>query len=89
MNCLKFSLTSVLFLIFVTTDVVSSSCTWEFRNSCYHNVKQELDFWTAEDYCNTVYNGHLLAINSQEENDFIMSRLLETHNLESMQHQPK
>ena len=85
MACLKFSLISVFFLTFVATGV-SSSCTWQLGNSCYHYVKQLEEFWAAEAYCNTIYNGHLLAINSQEENDFIMSRLLETHDLESMHH---
>ena len=88
MHSLKLNLISVFFLIFVAMEV-SSSCTWQLGDSCYHYVKQAEEFWAAEAYCNTIYNGHLLAINSQEENDFIMSRLLETHNLESIQHQPK
>ena len=88
MHSLKLNLISVFFLIFVAMEV-SSSCTWQLGDSCYHYVKQTEEFWAAEAYCNTIYNGHLLAINSQEENDFIMSRLLETHNLESIQHQPK
>ena len=82
---LKLILISVFLLIFGATEV-SSSCTWQRGNSCYHYVKQEEEFWAAEAYCNTIYDGHLLAINSQEENDFIMSRLLETHDLESMHH---
>ena len=85
MPCLKLNLISVFFLIFVATEV-SSSCTWQLGDSCYHYVKQEEQFWAAEAYCNTIYNGHLLAINSEEENDFIMGRLLETHNLESINH---
>ena len=88
MHSFKLNLISVFFLIFVAMEV-SSSCTWQLGDSCYHYVKQAEEFWAAEAYCNTIYNGHLLAINSQEENDFIMSRLLETHNLESIQHQPK
>ena len=82
MNFLKCSFISVLFLICVTTEV-SSACTWQLRDSCYHYVKQKEQFWAAEAHCNTNYNGHLLAINSQEENDFILTRLMETHNLES------
>ena len=82
MNCLKCSFISVLFLICVTTEV-SSACTWQLRDSCYHYVKQKEQFWAAEAHCNTNYNGHLLAINTQEENDFILTRLMETHNLES------
>ena len=82
MNCLKIFMISVLFWIFVATGV-SSSCTWQIRDSCYHYVKQAEKFWDAEAYCITNYNGHLLAINSQEENDFILTRLMETHNLES------
>ena len=82
MNCLKCTLVSVFFLIFVATEV-RSSCTWQLRDSCYHYVKQAEQFWDAEAYCNTNYDGHLLAINTQEENDFILTRLMETHNLES------
>ena len=73
MNCLNFPLISVLFLIFVATEV-SSSCTWQLRDSCYHYVKQAEQFWDAEAYCSTNYNGHLLAINTQEENDFILTK---------------
>ena len=86
MSSIRLNLISAFFLIFVASVAteVNASCTWQLGNSCYHYVKQLEEFWAAEAYCNTIYNGHLLAINSQEENDFIMSRLLETHNLESM-----
>ena len=82
MSCLNLSFTFGVFLIFVANEV-NSYCTWQLRDSCYHYVKQAEQFWDAEAYCNTVYNGHLLAINTQEENDFILTRLMETHNLES------
>jgi len=64
---------------------LASACTWSHDGSCYNYVKQGLDFWPAETYCNTMYGGHLVAINSQEESDFITGRLLEAgHNNDSM-----
>ena len=33
----------------------------------------------AETYCRENFNGHLLAINSREEDDFIRARLLDEH----------
>ena len=57
--------------------VNTEPCTWFYQNSCYHHVEHRETFWGAEAYCDTLYGGHLLAINSQQENDFISARLLE------------
>ena len=81
MACSRFSVFFIILLISVANGV-SSSCTWQLGDSCYHYVKHMEEFWAAEAYCSTIYNGHLMAIDSREENDFIMARLLETHELD-------
>ena len=48
-------------------------------NSRYNLVKTVLSFWKGEIYSNVMFNGHLLAINKMEEDDFIRARLLDLH----------
>ena len=55
------------------------ACTWIRGNSCYTLVRGEFKFLEAETYCRENFNGHLLAINSMEEDDFIRARLLDEH----------
>ena len=65
-------------LVFAILSFVKAEpCTWLYQNSCYHHVEHRETFWGAEAYCNTLYGGHLLAINSNDENDYISARLLE------------
>ena len=61
------------------------SCTLSFDDSCYNWVRDSLKFWEAEAFCNSIYQGHLLAINTREEHDFIRGRLFDSHLSDSME----
>ena len=46
-------------------------CTWLYQDSCYNFVTNfKKDFFAAERYCATEFNGSLAAITSFEEDDF-------------------
>ena len=67
------SMCVVLLLAFL---VNTEACTWTYDGSCYNLVtSSKQSFWAAEAYCNTLYNGHLLSIESQDEDNFVRSRL--------------
>ena len=65
-------------LILVATLAISSeACTWTFHGSCYNVVLSKKQFWPAEQHCKDVYDGHLIAITSELENDVMQARLIE------------
>ena len=56
----------------------AKSCTWTFNGSCYNfDPNVQLPFFDAENYCAVNHGGHLAAITSKEEDDFLRSRLLD------------
>ena len=69
----------LLILLFFSIASTSFACTWTRGNSCYNLVETSHTFWEGETYCNVVFNGHLLAINTMEEDDFIRARLMDLH----------
>ena len=70
------SMGAVLLLAFL---VETEACTWTYDGSCYNYVtSSHQNFWAAEAYCNTIYNGHLLSIESQDEDNFVRSKLLDS-----------
>ena len=71
----------ILSIVFLQSASICFACTWIRGNSCYTLVKHEYDFFEAETNCRENFNGHLLAINSREEDDFIRARLLDEHML--------
>merc|ERR1711973_491476 len=78
----RYQLAMKLFLlIWFVFSIASTSfaCTWTRGNSCYNLVETGFTFWEGETYCNVMFNGHLLAINSMQEDDFIRARLLDLH----------
>ena len=63
-----------LLILFVFSILLTTfACTWTWGNSRYNLVK------TVLSYSNVMFNGHLLAINKMEEDDFIRARLLDLH----------
>ena len=74
----------IFFVISVVGITNARECDWgemgTFENSCYIALADQFDFWTAEAKCNSLLGGHLLAINSKEENGFVMNlmQLMET-----------
>jgi len=53
------------------------ACEWIRNNSsCYYTVEHMLPFFSAETECVIKYGGHLVSINTLEENDFLTTRLL-------------
>ena len=61
----------------------SANCTgWQYGSSCYHLVREEYDFFTAEAYCILQYNGHLAAPTSRGENSFLKMKLITTYESE-------
>ena len=78
----RYQLAMKLFLLILFVFSIASTsfaCTWTRGNSCYNLVETEFTFWEGETYCNVVFNGHLLAINTMEEDDFIRARLMDLH----------
>ena len=69
------SLTLIVLIVICTGE----ACTWTYSGSCYNLVNSKQSFWAAEAYCNTIYNGHLAAVTSQEEDDFLRARLIDLH----------
>ena len=70
----------LIFIFWLGTLVINvKACTWIFEGSCYNLMHEGLEFWASEAYCNSIYNGHLAAITTKAEDDFIRARLLDTH----------
>ena len=60
---------------------VAKGCTWTRGQSCYDLVlDQQLSFYEADEFCR-LSNGHLAAVESPEEDDFLRVRLLYHHGL--------
>ena len=56
----------------------SLACSWTYNGSCYNFISEEkLSFFEAEYYCVVNHGGHLVAINSLEEDNFIRTQLLD------------
>merc|ERR1711915_162896 len=53
------------------------SCTWTYKGSCYHLIDSPKDFFAAELDCNIRFHGNLVAINDEDENNFVKIQLLE------------
>ena len=72
---------NIFLLILFVFSIASTSfaCTWTRGNSCYNLVETEFSFWEGETYCSVMFNGHLLTINSMQEDDFIRARLMDFH----------
>merc|ERR1712243_18751 len=51
-------------------------CTWTYDGSCYYLIEHAEEFFTAESECVIKYGGHLIAITSEEESNFITVQLL-------------
>jgi len=67
-----------LILVFCSLSIGGfECCTWTLGNSCYTFVSSTLPFWSAETECSVAYGGHLVAVTTQEEDDFLRMRLIE------------
>ena len=67
-----------LMATFVSLIAKSLACSWTYNGSCYNFISEEkLSFFEAEYYCVVNHGGHLVAINSLEEDNFIRTQLLD------------
>ena len=73
---MEMKITAILILV-ATLAISSEACTWTFHGSCYNVVLTKKQFWPAEQHCKDVYDGHLIAITSELENDVMQARLIE------------
>jgi len=51
-------------------------CTWTYNGSCYYLSDHKEEFFAAESECAVKYAGHLIAVTSEEESNFIAVQLL-------------
>jgi|ERR1711909_73678 len=70
----------VLCLGLIYNTAGQQSCTWTYGHSCYNLVEQPLGFYDAENMCNIKHSGHLIAITSEDESNFLTVKLLKYYN---------
>ena len=58
--------------------LVNSECTWTRGDSCYNLVDEVKTQAQAQTDCVEIYKGNLVSITSQDEDDFIRARYLDT-----------
>ena len=56
---------------------VNSECTWTRGDTCYTLVEEVQQQAQAQANCVEMYNGNLVSITSQDEDDFIRARYLD------------
>lgn len=57
----------------------SESCTWVRDDRCYYVVQSSLPFWSAETECQLEYGGNLVDIDSEDEDNFLRTNLLDKY----------
>ena len=70
----KFFMVWGIYFTLLLTGTKAKTCEYDlasYEDSCYVPITGQVDFWAAEANCDILYGGHLVAINSKKENDFI------------------
>ena len=72
---MKIQLISIVLTTLLVPQILG--CRWTFEDSCYDYVTDGANFWVSQAYCQENFNGNLVTINSQEENEFVKSCIVE------------